>query len=160
MSYQYCSYLYYREIHLRRYICWYCTLIYKKFVILSCFILNCHRTFLFTQISNLLICGIFKHKNFTSDKAIHNLLCLIINNKFRHQVTVIKPRYHWKTENYQGLDDHGEGDLDSDLNHLDSGNLWQYTNIPSQCEKFPWTWTWSILYFDCWYHFENLPGSV
>ena len=39
----------------------YCLLIYDDSVILSCFILNCHRTFLFSQILNLFICSIFEH---------------------------------------------------------------------------------------------------
>ena len=36
----------------------------RWFVTLSCFILNCHRTFLFSQILNPFICGIFEHTFF------------------------------------------------------------------------------------------------
>ena len=63
-----------------------------------------------------------------------------------------KSSNHWMTECYQGSSDRGEGDLDSDLKFLASGNLWKYTTIPSQCEQLPWTWMWRILYLDCWSH--------
>ena len=76
--------------------CWYCLLIYDGSVILSCFILNCHRNFLFSQISDLFICGIFEHNFFAADKAIHNLQLFITNNKYSNQLSVIKPINHLK----------------------------------------------------------------
>ena len=39
------------------------------------------------------------------------------------------------------------------------GNIWQYNTVPSQGERLPWTWTWHIMYFYCWSHFEKRPGS-
>ena len=67
---------------------------------------------------------------------------------------------HWKKKHYCGLADNGKGYLDSDINRLYLGNLQQYTTVPSQCEKLPWTWTWRLLYFDYWSNFEKLPVSV
>ena len=98
--------------------CFYCLLIYNNYVILSCFILNCHITFLFSQILNLFICGIFEHKLFAVDKSIHNLQFLITNNKYSNQVYVIKQSNNWKTWIYQGSDDSCEVDCDSDLKRL------------------------------------------
>ena len=72
----------------------YCILIYNDFFILSCFILNFHRTFPFSQISNLFICSILEHNIFAADKAIHKLNFLIINTKYSNQVYVIKPSNH------------------------------------------------------------------
>ena len=59
----------------------YCILVYDDSVILLCFILNCHSTFIFLQISNIFICGIFEHNFFAADKAIHNLQFWITSNK-------------------------------------------------------------------------------
>ena len=120
---QYCSYLYYRKIHLRRYIHCYYQPMYNNSVIFIMFYLNCHRTFILSQILNLFICGIFKHNLFAADKSIHYLRFLIINNKCRNKVPVIKPINHWKTEHYRESVDRGEGYLDSDLNLLASSNL-------------------------------------
>ena len=63
---------------------------------------------------------IFEHNIFAADKAIHTLQFLIINNKYSNQDYVIKPSNQWKMVIYQGLDDHCEGDHDSDLYRLDS----------------------------------------
>ena len=41
--------------------CCYCLLIYNDSVLLLCLILICHITFIFSQVSNLFIFGIFKH---------------------------------------------------------------------------------------------------
>ena len=41
--------------------CCYCLLIYNDSVLLLCLILNCHITFIFSQVLNLFIFGIFKH---------------------------------------------------------------------------------------------------
>ena len=96
VSYQYCSYLYYRKIHLRRYICCYVLLAYNDSVILLCFTLNCPGTLLFSKISNLFICGIFGHNLFAPDEEIHYLQFLIINNKCRNQVPVTKTKWPLK----------------------------------------------------------------
>ena len=47
VSYQYCYYLYYREIHLRRFICYYCTLIYDNYIIFIMFYFKSLRSFAF-----------------------------------------------------------------------------------------------------------------
>ena len=49
--------------------------------------LNCHGTLLFSQILNMFICAISEQNVFAADKEIHNLRFLIINNKYRNQVT-------------------------------------------------------------------------
>ena len=127
---------------------------------LSCFISKCHGTLLFSQISNMFICAIFEHIFFSDDKEIYYIRFSIINKRYRNQVPVVKPRYHWKTEHYKGSNDNFEGYIESDLNHLDSGNIRKYTTLPSQWELLTWTWIWHPMYFDCWYHFEKRPGSV
>ena len=71
-----------------------------------------------------------------------------------------KPSKYWKTEHYWGSDDCVEVDINSDINCLSSGNLSQSTTLPSQCEWYPWTWTWCLLYFDRLSHFEKRPGIV
>ena len=50
-SYQYCSYLYYQEKHLRKYICFYCRLTYDDYVILNVFYFEMHISFHFSQIT-------------------------------------------------------------------------------------------------------------
>ena len=127
---------------------------------LSCFILNCHGLFLVLQILNLPICAIFEHNNFATDKEIHYFQFLILIKKCIDQVPVITQRNHWNMEHCRVLDDCCDGDLDLYLNLLASGNLWQYNIVPSQCERLPWTWTWRILYCDCWYHFYKQYSSV
>ena len=72
----------------------YYLLIYDDSVILLCFILNYHRTFLSSQILKLFICGIFEHNFISADKAIHNLQFLITKNKYINQVSVIKSTNH------------------------------------------------------------------
>ena len=52
VSYQYCSHLFYRKIHLPILICCYCTMIYVKYAILFFFVCNNHRTLHLLQISN------------------------------------------------------------------------------------------------------------
>ena len=69
----------------------YCLLIYNYSVILLCFVLNCHRTFLFSPITNLFLCFIFEHNILAADKVIHNLQYFIPTNKYRNKVYVIKP---------------------------------------------------------------------
>ena len=157
VSYQYCSYLYYLCVRIFPAIIHWPTMI---LLFLLCIIVNFHRTFIFSQISNLFMCAIFEHNNLSADKEIHYLQFLIINNKCINQFPVIKPSDNWKTEHYQVLSDRCKGDLDSYLNWLALGNLWKYTTVPSQCDRLPWTWIWRLLYFDCWYHFKKCPGNI
>ena len=100
-----------------------CLVIYDDYVIVLCFFLNCHRTYIFSQIPNLFICGILKHNFFAADKATHWLQFLIINNKYRIKVFVIKASDKWKTVLYRGSADSWKGDCESDLNSLASGNI-------------------------------------
>ena len=79
---------------------------------------------------------------------------------FRHQIPHNPTQKALKDGAILGSSDIGELYLDSDVNHLASGKLRQFTTVPNQCERLPYPWTWSILYFDCWYNFENCPGIV
>ena len=63
-------------------------------------------------------------------------------------------------EQYRGPVNCGERNLDLDINCLASGNLRKHTTAPIQCDILHWNWTWRILYFDRWYHFDKRPGSV
>ena len=160
VSYQYCSYLYYCKIHQCRYIHWYCALNYNDFVIFIMFYFKMSQNFAFlTQIESVHLCY-FWTQQFCSRQR--NSLFSIFDPQ--QQVQRSSSWYHTKQPlkdgALSGLDDSCEKDLDSDLNILYSGNFWKYTNVPSQCEQFPWTWTWCILYFNCWSHFENLHGGV
>ena len=67
---------------------WYTLII----LFLSCFILNCHGTFLFSQVLNLLFCGIFEQNCFAVVKEIHKLLFSINNNRCRNQIPVIQTK--------------------------------------------------------------------
>ena len=91
--------------------------------------------------------------------ACHSLIefcpCFFIINKCRNQAPVIKTRNHWHMDHCWWLVYRFEGDLDSDLNRLASGNLRQYATVPSQCDQLPWTWTWRLLYFNHWSHFRS-----
>ena len=160
VSYQYCSYLYYCDIHQRRYICFYCPLAYNGSVILIIFYYKLSQNFAFlTNIEYVHLCY-FWTQQFRSRQRNSLLLILILNNKCRDRVPVITQSNHWKKKYYRGSDDFCEGYLDLYLNCLASGNLQQYTTVPSQCEIFPWTWSCCLLYFDHWSHFGKLPGSV
>ena len=57
-SYQYMSALSYYNIHLIRFMFSYCIIIYNKYAILSCFIINHHKSLNISQISNQLLCDI------------------------------------------------------------------------------------------------------
>ena len=113
-SYQYCSYLYYREIHLRRFIFWYCTFIYNNAVI---FISK-------NKITEF--CLYHKFWNFSFVIFLNTIFCCRQRNKqpsnFRLSTTQCN---QWKTEHYRGLDYQGEVDLDSDINCLSLTNLLQ-----------------------------------
>ena len=67
-----------------------CLLIYDDSVILSCFILICHRTFLFSKIFNLFIYGIFSIM-FCIRQSNPKPSIFRSNNKYSNQVYVIKP---------------------------------------------------------------------
>ena len=148
MSYQYCSYLLYCEIHLMRFIYLYCTSIFFKYVISLCFF-NHHRILLFSQILIQFLCDIFKHK----------IPCTQINPQ---PTNFQSPPYrkHWNSEPYRGLDGCGEGYCDSDINCLDSDNIWQYTTVSNQCYWFPLNWTWHLQYCNRWYLLEKRPSSI
>ena len=90
--------------------------------------------FLFSQISNLVIFGIFEHNLFAAKKEINNFRFLTINNKCRNQMPVTQTNQPLKNGSLLGVADRGEVDLNSEVNLLASGNLWQYTNVRSQCE--------------------------
>ena len=137
----------YREIYLLRFIFCYCTSIYKKYVILLCFICDNHRTLLISKLLNQFPCDIFKD-NF-----------LLQTSKSTKSQKRLLPTHskHWKTEPYRGSDDRGEVDCDSDLNRLASVILSQYTTVTNQCWWFSCTWTFLIQYCDCWSHFGKLP---
>ena len=112
-----------------------------------------------SQTSNLFFV-VFLTQLFTSVKEIHKLRFLSTTTCADTKLLLLQTRKHWKMDQYQGLVGCSEVDLESDLNHPASGNLRQFTTVPSQCEQFPWTWTWRLLYLDCWYRFENIPGNV
>ena len=93
---------------------------------LSCLLLNCHRTFLFLQKLNLFIFGIFNYHIFAAVKTIYKFWFLSTTTSANNKFMLPKPIYHWKTEHYQGLDDHCEVYLDSDINCLASDNTLLY----------------------------------
>ena len=96
--------------------------------------------------SNLLICAISEH-NFLHIIQRNPLpLILNIKNKCINQITVIKPINHRNTEHYRRSADCFEVDLELDLNHLVSGNLWKHTTVPSQFDELPRGRMWLILY--------------
>ena len=113
---------------------------------LLCFILNCHGTLLSSQISILFFCGISEHNFIAVVKEIHKLQFQSTTTSADTKFLLPKPIYHWKTEQYWGSVHHIEVDIESEVNCLYSGNIWQYTTVPSQCEQLPWTWTFRILY--------------
>ena len=64
----------------------------------------------------------------------------MINNKNAETKFMLsKPSNHLNMEHYWGSAYCGEVDLDSEVNRLASVNLWQYTTVPSQCERLHWT---------------------
>ena len=72
-------------------------------LLLLYFILNCYGTFLFSQMSHLFFCGIFKHNVFVEVKEIHNLLCIINNNKCRNQITITQTKRTLKYGELSGV---------------------------------------------------------
>ena len=128
VSYQYIYSLYFREIHLLRFISCYCTSIYKKYVILLCFICNNHKTLLISQISNEFLCDIFKDKFSPQTSKYTTFQKLQLTRHIKHWKTPTH-RKHWKTKIYKGSSDIGEGGYESDSNHLASVILRQYTTV-------------------------------
>ena len=138
MSYQYCSYLYDHKILLRSYICFYCPFTYENSVIFIIIYFKLSQNFDF--ITNICSVVVFLDTSFTKNKIKFTTF------NFRSSTTsaetkllLPKPSYHSNTENYQGSAGHGEVDIDSDINCLDSGNLWQDTTVISHCEQLHWT---------------------
>ena len=81
MSYQYWSYLYYRDIHLHIHICCYCSLTYDYIVIFITFYFKLSGTMIFSQILNLFICGIFEPTLLLQQCYFYYIWFLIINNQ-------------------------------------------------------------------------------
>ena len=107
------------------------------------------------------ICGIlnsFCHNFFAAVKKSINFDLDQQHNSQNTKFLLSQHRDNWKTEKCQGAANRGKVDLDSNVNRLASGNLRQYTNVPSQWEILPWTWMWHLLYFDCWSHFNKRTG--
>ena len=130
-------------------------------ILFSIFLIcNCHGALLLSKISNLFICGIFEHKLFHQSKKSTTFDFLSTRISAQTKSLYPKPSDQWKTEHYRGSDDSGEVDIDSDINFLASGNLWQHTTVTSQCERLTWTWTWRVMYFDHWSHLEKIPGII
>ena len=125
MSYHYHSYLFHCKIHLLGFHYCYCTLIYFIKNISLYFICNHHITLLFSQLSNQLLCVIFKH-NF----------CPRQMNPHPTHFWSPPHRKHWNTEPYQGSADHCEGECNLGINCLASDNLRQYTTVTNQCRNF------------------------
>ena len=139
MSYQYCSF----NIIITRYICvfslsaaihWSTTIM----LFLLCSILNYHISLIF---SNVWICSFMTSKN-----------TLFQPSNFRSSATYCD---NWKTQHNWEQNYCGEGDHDSNINCLASVNLRQYTIVPIQCEKFPWTCLGHLFYIYCYSHFKK-----
>ena len=150
VSYQWMPYCFYRKIRLMRLIYCYCNSIYNKYIIVLCFIFNHYKTFLISQISNQLICDIFKH-----NCSLQTSKSTTIQN-----IRSSTQRKHLNTELYQGSTYHIEGDRNSCLNCLASVIINQYTNVINQWYQLPWTWTWRIWYCGRWHYSEKRPGRA
>ena len=88
-----------------------------------------------------------------------NQSCVYINRTIQqHSIYITPTRQPLKDGAILGSAERGEVDIDSDVNCTASGNIRKSTTVPIQCEQLPWTWTWRLMYFDCWSHFETLPG--
>ena len=111
------------------------------------FILVCHGTFLFSQILNRLICGIFEHNCFPVYKKNITFDFQSLTTSAETNFLLPKPHDHRRQSTIGGSADLGEVYIGSDINRLDSGNILQYTIAPSQCEKLNWNRTWHIMYF-------------
>ena len=118
--------------------------------LILCSILNHHRIWFCSQILNM-----FHHDNLST-----MFCCRQINPQPSNFRSSTRSCYHWNMENYWGSTDCGEGYRDLDRNGLPSVNLCKYTTVTNQYEQLPWTWTWRLMYFDRWSHFEKRPGRV
>ena len=160
VSYQTSYYFYYPEIHIKRYIIYYCTLIHIDYLILIIFILHYHGT-LFSH--KYRICGIFNslcYNIFASVKEINKIWLRLTKNLQNTKFLLPQISNHWKIENYRGSNDCDKVDIDPDIKSLASDDLRQSTTVPIKCDIFPWTWTWCLLYFFSWYDFKKHPGIV
>ena len=154
------SYLFYQKIHQRGYIHCYFPLTYDDLLIDGMFYIELSCNFFFSQISHLFFCVIFLHSIYAAVKEIYKLWFESTTTSADTKLPLPQHRKHWITENYQGSGDSGGVDIDSDANCMASVNLWQPNTVPSKCERFPWTWTWRLMYFDFWSHFEKCPGII
>ena len=137
-------------IHVLRFICCCCTLIYKVHLILLCFICNHHKTMLISELLNEFLCDLFEE---------NYLLQTSTSTTFQKCQSPTQSKY-WKTEPYRGSDDCGEGHHDSVLNRLTSVILRQYTTLTNQCSQILGTWKLYIQYCEIWYHSKKRPGRV
>ena len=97
VSYQYCSYLYHREIHLCRYIHWYCPLTYKVYIIPIMFYLKMSQIFAFlTNIKSVHLQYFRNTTFFWQTKKSINFDFLIIYSKCRNQVPFTKTKQPMK----------------------------------------------------------------
>ena len=160
VSYQYCPYLYYHDIHLHRYICCYCPLTYDNYVIFIIFSFSLSRNFAF--ITNFEYVHLWYFNKYFSQQRKKSITFDFQSSPTSEETKFLLPKLsnNWNTDHYRGLDDRDEGYLESDLNCLVVGNLWQYTTVTSQCELFPLNWTRRMMYFDRWSQFEKCPSSV
>ena len=79
VSYQCGCYLQYSETHLHGFICWYCTLIYDKYLIFVMFYIKLSQIFDFIKILNMSFCNIFEHNVFLQTKKSTIFQFLIID---------------------------------------------------------------------------------
>ena len=145
---------YYCKIHLKRYIRCYFPSIYNDFLILNIFYIKLLCLYVFlgnieSVVSWIVSVTIFSKQSKKSINFYYDQQNILQNTEF----ILPQPSDHWKTEHYRGSANHGQVDLDSDINRLTSDNLRQFTNVPSQCERLTLTWTWYLLYFNRWSHF-------
>ena len=158
VSYQHCSYLYYREIHLCRYIRWYCPLTYDDSVIFMMLYFKLSRNFSFLANIESVHFVVFSKTTFLyqTNKSI-TFYFWLSTKSVETKFLLPKTNCRWKTDHFWGLAGRVKGYLDSYINRLASVNLCQYNTVPSQCERLSWTWTWFLLYLNCWYHCKKFP---
>ena len=127
---------------------------YKIILFSSCLTINRHIILIFSQILNIIFLWYFQtFPFFVLVKKIHNIRFWSTTTSAETKLLLPNNGDHWNMDHYWVSADRVEVDLESDLIHLASDNLWQYTTLPSQCERLTWTRTWHLLYFDHWYHF-------
>ena len=86
---------------------------------------------------NLFFCGIYEQNVFAAVKEIHKLRFQSTITSAATKITVTQTELPLKDKEVLGSAYRGEVDLDSDVNHLASGNLRKYTTVTSQCERLP-----------------------